>query len=68
MDSGKSGRKLGFKENGANKLLSIDQWLSAFLIYSSVYLQKFQSEYEAIFRYIETVRGLGKKGWKLAIL
>lgn len=62
MSSGRGSKKLGFKESGGPQVMSIDQWLSAFMVYSSVYLQKFPSESEGIFRYIETVRSLEKKG------
>lgn len=56
MGSAKSGQKLGFKEESSKKLLTIDQWLSVFFIYTSVYLQRYPTESEPIVRYIETVR------------
>ena len=60
--SDKIGRKLGLKADHSNKTLNIDQWVSVFLVYSAVYLQKHPLESEAILGYIETVRGLEKKG------
>ena len=58
---GKGKRKLGFKSD-QSKQLTISQWITVFNVYSSVYLQKHPKDLEGIFTYIETVRGLEKKG------
>jgi len=44
------------------KIRSIDQWLSAFNIYSAIYLDKFPGEAHSVLKYIETVRRMADKG------
>lgn len=53
---------MGFKEEGTKKILNLDQWLSAFFIFSAIYLQRYPNESEALLMYVETVRRLEKKG------
>ena len=62
MSNINNGPSLCLKPKRHSKLNSIDQWISAFNIYMSIYISKYTDQSKSMIKYIEMIRSISKNG------